>query len=427
MPALACRPPGSDPEEVPKDLLALIATASGSALTRELNSLLVIAAIAAATPLLVGLLRLPVAEVVLMLGFGVLFGPEVLGWIELDAAIDLLAELGLAFLFFAAGLELEKRAVQGRSGKLALTGWLVSAALALVAAGILERLGVITDFLGVAICLTSTALGTLLPILSDKGLIKTPFGNYFMGAGAIGEFGPVLAISLLLSTKSFWMALLSVLLFGAVAFIFAKAPTLLRTNRVMSVIERGQETSAQTAVRLTALLLVALLAIAEDFGLDVVLGAFIAGIITKQLVPANEQSGLQTKVEGIAFGVFIPIFFIVSGARLDISSILANPSLLFVFLVLLLIVRGVPQFFLYRRAIPNAKERAGYSLYVATALPIIVAVTSVELASGIMEPSVAAALVGAGALSVLVFPLIAQRLMPKGSDSQEDERNAATA
>ncbi len=409
------------------DLVAVMATASSSDLTRELNSLLVIAAIAAATPLLVGLLRLPVAEVVLMLAFGVLFGPEVLGWIELDAAIDLLAELGLAFLFFAAGLELEKRAVQGRSGKLALTGWLVSAALALVAAGILERLGVIDDFLGVAICLTSTALGTLLPILSDKGLIKTPFGNYFMGAGAIGEFGPVLAISLLLSTKSFWMALLSVALFAAVAFIFAKAPTLLRTNRVVAVIERGQETSAQTAVRLTALLLVALLAIAEDFGLDVVLGAFIAGIITKQLVPADEQSGLQRKVEGIAFGVFIPIFFIVSGARLDISSILANPSLLLVFLVLFFIVRGVPQFFLYRRAIPQAKERAGFSLYVATALPIIVAVTSVELASGIMRPSVAAALVGAGALSVLVFPLIAQALVPRRTQNQDDERSAATA
>jgi Kef-type K+ transport system membrane component KefB len=409
------------------DLVAAVATASSSDLTRELNSLLVIAAIAAATPLLVGLLRLPVAEVVLMLAFGVIFGPEVLGWIELDDAIDLLAELGLAFLFFAAGLELEKRAVEGRSGKLALTGWLVSAALALVSAGILQRLGVIDDFLGVAICLTSTALGTLLPILSDKGLLKTPFGNYFMGAGAIGEFGPVLAISLLLSTKSFWLALLSVALFAAVAFVFAKAPTLLRTNRVMAVIERGQETSAQTAVRLTALLLVALLAIAEDFGLDVVLGAFIAGIITKQLVPTSEQSVLQTKVEGIAFGIFIPIFFIVSGARLDISSILANPSLLFVFLVLLLVIRGIPQFFLYRRAIPNAKERAGFSLYVATALPIIVAVTSVELASGFMDPSVAAALVGAGALSVLVFPLVAQRLLPKRSDSQEDERSDATA
>ncbi|MFZ4510767.1 MAG: cation:proton antiporter [Candidatus Nanopelagicales bacterium] len=409
------------------DLVAVMATASSSDLTQELNSLLVIAAIAAATPLLVGLLRLPVAEVVLMLAFGVIFGPEVLGWIELDDAIDLLAELGLAFLFFAAGLELEKRAVEGRSGKLALTGWLVSAALALVAAGILQRLGVIDDFLGVAICLTSTALGTLLPILSDKGLLKTPFGNYFMGAGAIGEFGPVLAISLLLSTKSFWMALLSVVLFAAVALLFAKVPTLLRTNRVVAVIERGQETSAQTAVRLTALLLVALLAIAEDFGLDVVLGAFIAGVIIKQLAPADEQRGLQTKVEGIAFGVFIPIFFIVSGARLDISSILANPSLLFVFLALFLVVRGIPQFFLYRRAIPHAKERAGFSLYVATALPIIVAVTSVELGAGIMRPSVAAALVGAGALSVLVFPLVAQTLLPKRSDSQEDERSDATA
>jgi Kef-type K+ transport system membrane component KefB len=409
------------------DLVAIMATASSSDLQTELYSLLVIAAIAAATPLLVGLFRLPVAEVVLMLGFGILFGPEVLGWIQLDEAIDLLAELGLAFLFFAAGLELEKHAIQGRSGKLALTGWLVSAALALIAAGILEATGIITDFLGVAICLTSTALGTLLPVLRDKGLLKTPFGTYFMGAGAIGEFGPVLAISLLLTTKSFGMAVLSVVIFAGFALIFSKIPQWLRTDRIINVIERGQETSAQTAVRLTALLLVALLAVAEGLGLDVVLGAFIAGIIVRQISPAREEGALQTKVEGIAFGVFIPIFFIVSGARLDIESIIANPSLLLIFFVLLLIVRGVPQFFLYRRAIPEAKPRAGYSLYVATALPIIVAVTSVELGAGLMSPPVAAALVGAGALSVLVFPLIAQALVPKQAPTQDDERSAATA
>lgn len=409
------------------DLVAVMATASESDLKTELYSLLVIAAIAAATPLIVGLLRLPVAEVVLMLGFGILFGPEVLGWIQLDEAIDLLAELGLAFLFFAAGLELEKHAIRGRSGKLALTGWLVSAALALAVTAVLEVTGIVDDFLGVAICLTSTALGTLLPVLRDKGLLKTPFGTYFMGAGAIGEFGPVLAISLLLTTKSFGLALLSVLLFGAIALLFAKIPQWFRTDKILNVIERGQETSSQTAVRLTALLLVALLAVAEGFGLDVVLGAFIAGIIIKQLAPANEEAVLQKKVEGIAFGVFIPIFFIVSGARLDVDSIIANPSLLLIFFVLLLIVRGVPQFFIYRRAIPQAKERAGYSLYVATALPIIVAVTSVELGAGLMSTSVAAALVGAGALSVLVFPLIAQALVPKQQPAQEDERNAATA
>ena len=409
------------------DQAAVMGLAATSDLETELYSLLVIAAIAAATPLLVGLLRLPVAEVVLMLGFGVLFGPELLGWIQLDEAIDLLAELGLAFLFFAAGLELEKHAIRGRSGKLALVGWIVSAALALIVTGLLDAAGIVDDFLGVAICLTSTALGTLLPVLRDKGLLKTPFGTYFMGAGAIGEFGPVLAISLLLTTKSFGLALLSVLLFGAVALAFAKIPHWLRTDRVLNVIERGQETSSQTAVRLTALLLVALLAVAEGFGLDVVLGAFIAGIIIKQLSPANEEAVLQKKVEGIAFGVFIPIFFIVSGARLDVDSIVENPSLLLIFFVLLLVVRGIPQFFIYRRAIPQAKERAGYSLYVATALPIIVAVTSVELGAELMSPSIAAALVGAGALSVLVFPLIAQVLLPKQAPTQEDERSAATA
>lgn len=408
------------------DYVAVMAAAADSDLEREIYSLLVIAAIAAATPLIVGLLRLPVAEVVLMLGLGIIFGPEVLGWIQLDEAIDLLAELGLAFLFFAAGLELEKHAIQGRSGKLALLGWGVSAVIALLVAGLLEAAGVIDDFLGVAICLTSTALGTLLPILRDKGLLKSPFGTYFMGAGAIGEFGPVLAISLLLTTKSFGMAVLSLVLFGAFALLFAKIPTLLRTDRILSVIERGQETSAQTVVRLTALLLVALLALAEGFDLDVVLGAFIAGIIIRQLIPAHQEGVLQTKVEGIAFGVFIPIFFIVSGARLDIESILANPSPLLIFFILLLVVRGVPQFFLYRRAIPDTKERAGFSLYVATALPIIVAVTTVQLSAGVMSSATAAALVGAGALSVLVFPLLAQVLVRKRSEPQE-ERNAATA
>ena len=179
-------------------------------------------------------------------------------------------------------------------------------------------------------------------------------------------------------------------------------------------------------VRLTALLLVALLALAEGFDLDVVLGAFIAGIIIRQLIPAHQEGVLQTKVEGIAFGVFIPIFFIVSGARLDIESILANPSPLLIFFILLLVVRGVPQFFLYRRAIPDTKERAGFSLYVATALPIIVAVTTVQLSAGVMSSATAAALVGAGALSVLVFPLLAQVLVRKRSEPQE-ERNAATA
>ncbi len=390
-------------------------------ISQGIYSLLVIAAIAAAVPLIVGLLRLPIAEVVLLLAGGVIFGPSGLGWIHLDEAILLFSEIGLAFLFFAAGLELEKHAIRGRSGKLALVGWIATVALACLAAGLLEYLGIIRDFLGVAIALTSTALGTLLPILRDKGLLKTPFGTYFMGAGAIGEFGPILAISILLTTANPAMGLVAVALFTVVALAFAKVPGWLKSERVLTVIDRGHGTSSQTAIRLTVLLLLGLVATAEVFGLDVALGAFVAGVILKLFASEGEGTVLETKLIGVAFGVFIPLFFVVSGAKLDIQSIIENPQLLVIFTVLLLLVRGVPQFIIYRRAIPQAGQRAQFSLYVATALPIIVAVTTIQVDNATMSPQVGAALVGAGALSVLIFPLLGQglgrRAQPERSDA----------
>lgn len=403
----------------------MLAFSGGFDLSDELYSLVVIFAIAALVPIVVGLLRLAVAEVVILIAAGIIFGPSVLGWIQLNESISLLSEIGMAFLFFAAGLELEKHAVRGRSGKLAAIGWLVSVALACLAAGILEWLGIIRDFLGVAIALTSTALGTLLPILRDKGLLKTPFGTYFMGAGAIGEFGPILAMSILLTTKSPAMGVVTIALFAAISLAFVKIPAWLKTDRLIDVIDRGQETSSQTAVRLTVLLLLALVALAEFFGLDVALGAFVAGVVLKIFASDGEGTVLQTKLQGLAFGIFIPLFFVVSGAKLDIASIIENPKLLILFTILLLVVRGIPQFFIYRNAIPETQQRARFSLYVATALPIIVAVTGVQVDDGIMKPEVGAALVGAGALSVLIFPLVAQFLGPK--TAPQEERSAATA
>lgn len=393
--------------------------------SQGIYSLLVIAAIAAAVPLIVGLLRLPIAEVVLLLAGGIVFGPSGLGWIQLDETILLFSEIGLAFLFFAAGLELEKHAIRGRSGKLALIGWITTVVLACLAAALLEYLSIIRDFLGVAIALTSTALGTLLPILRDKGLLKTPFGTYFMGAGAIGEFGPILAISILLTTANPAMGFVAVALFAVVALAFAKVPGWLKSEQVVSIIDRGHGTSSQTAIRLTVLLLLGLVATAELFGLDVALGAFVAGVILKLFATKSEENLLQTKLTGVAFGVFIPLFFIVSGAKLDIRSILEYPQLLTVFTVLLLLVRGVPQFVIYRRAIPQAGRRAQFSLYVATALPIIVAVTTIQVDNGTMKSQVGAALVGAGALSVLIFPLLGQFLGRRVS-AQPERSDAIT-
>ena len=398
-------------------------------MSEEFRSLVVIAAIAAFVPLLVGLFRIRVAEVVLLLAGGVVFGPEVIGWITVDSSIELLSELGLGLLFFLAGLELEARAVRGESGKLAAIGWGVSLLLAAAFSFALSLSGAVHDTLGVAIALTSTALGTLLPILRDSGQLNTRFGTFFMGAGAWGEFGPIIAISVLLGTQSSFVALISLGAFGLVAFGLATLPARLAGDRVRAILERGHHTSSQTALRFTMLLLITLLALASDFGLDVVLGAFVAGIIVRRFSPPSEESSLQTKMEAIGFGFLIPLFFVVSGANLDIISIIQSPGRLVLFFVLLLVVRGIPQFFIYRKAIPAPRQRGRFALLVATALPIIVAVTSIEVDAGIMDPRNAAALVGAGALSVLVFPLVGTWLVrnevPDEESIPDDQDRAA--
>jgi Kef-type K+ transport system membrane component KefB len=178
------------------------------------------------------------------------------------------------------------------------------------------------------------------------------------------------------------------------------------TERVSAIVERGHQTSSQTAVRWTVVLLLFLLGLAAWFGLDAVLGAFVAGVILRRYAPPGAGNKLAPKIEAIGFGFFIPLFFVVSGAKLDIDSIAKNPGRLIVFFVLLLVVRGVPQYVLYRFALPDARERIQFTLYVATALPILVAITGLEVEQGAMLAENAAALVGAGALSVLVFPLL---------------------
>ena len=396
-------------------------------MNEEFRSLVVIAAIAAFVPLMVGLFRIKVAEVVLLLGAGIVFGPEVVGWITVDDSIELLSQLGLGLLFFLAGMELEERAVRGESGRLAAVGWFLSLAVAAAAAILMTTTGAIHDTLGVAIALTSTALGTLLPILRDRGELGTRFGTLFMGAGAWGEFGPIVAISVLLSTKSSFVALLSLIGFGLVSLVLATLPRRLAGDRVRDILAAGHRTSSQTALRFTMLLLITLLALAGTFGLDVVLGAFIAGIIVRRFSPPSEESALQVRIEAIGFGFLIPLFFVVSGANLDIVSIIENPLPMLRFFAYMLLARGVVQYLLYRRAIPDRRERARFSLLVATGLPIIVAVTSIEVEAGIMIESNAAALVGAGALSVLVFPLLGTWLTRNQPPVAVHERAVYTA
>lgn len=392
----------------------------------ELNSLLVIMAVAVVVPLLIRFLRLPIAEVVLLILAGVLFGPEALDLITVDAAIDLIGQLGLGFLFFLAGFELDRRVLRGQIGRISALAWGVSLVAAILASLGLTALGAVDETIGFAIVLTSTALGTLLPVFRDNGELTTPFGRLFMGAGAWGEFGPIVAISLFLSTRNAFAAVISLLAFALVAFVFSHVPGLIKSRYLNEYLVGSVNTSYQTAVRVTVLLLVALLALAEGFGLDIVMGAFIAGVILRRYLPEAEESVLQSKIEGIAFGLFIPAFFILSGVGLDVASIVDNPWPMLVVFALLLVIRGLPTFFLYRGVLPEIRERTRFTLYVSTALPIIVAVTSVQVSAGLMSTNDAAELVAAGTLSVMVFPLIAQLLRRRKDDHAED-RDPATA
>jgi Kef-type K+ transport system membrane component KefB len=381
--------------------------------------------IAVVVPIIISLFRLPVAEVVLLILAGIVVGPQVLDLVTVDAAITLIGDLGLGFLFFLAGLELDQRVLRGRVGKLSATAWTTTLVLAVAVAYGLMAMGAVDDAVGFAIVLTSTALGTLLPVLRDSGDLDTPFGRMFMGAGAWGEFGPVVALSVFLSTRNAFTAVLSLAAFGIIALLLSRIPRLLTNKWMREYLLGSIRTSSQTAVRVTLLLLITLLALAEGFGLDIVMGAFIGGVILRRYLPQAEEGVLQGKLEGLAFGLFIPIFFILSGVGLDIASILSNPFPMLIVFVLFLVVRGLPTFVLYRKDVPNVRERTRLTLYVSTALPIIVAVTSIQVSSGLMSSNDAAELVAAGVLSVMVFPLIAGFLKPRDKDRQD--RSSATA
>jgi Kef-type K+ transport system membrane component KefB len=370
-----------------------------------LETLLVATAVAAAAPLLVAWLPGPrIPQVVVLLAGGVLIGPQGLGWAD-RPAIDLLSNVGLGFLFLLAGYELDLRLFGERPGRLAIVSWLVTVVLATATVGVLSAAGLVRAFVPVALGLTTTALGTLLPILHDNDMLGGRFGRYLMAAGAVGELFPIFAIALFLGASSKFVALASLAAVGVLAAVLSLAPRLVRGTRLGQILHEGEGSTSQTTVRLTVLLLLLLLVVAEEFGLDVVLGAFLAGIVLRRWAPGDVHA-LEGKLDALGYGFFIPLFFVASGMSLDIRSIAEAPLRLVAFFVLLLAVRGVPALILYRRDLP-AVQRVELMFLTATALPLLVALAEIGLRNGTMLRENAAALVGAGALSVLVFPMVA--------------------
>lgn len=364
-------------------------------------------------------LRIPV--VVFELVLGIIVGPSLLGWAQPNEFVHLLSELGLAMLFFVAGTEIEFASLRGRTGKGAIAGWLISVVVG-TALGWIVAPGEGAVVIGIA--LASTALGTLLPILRDAGEMRTPFGRAIGALGAVGEFGPLVAISVLLGGRNPGLATIVLavfLLIAAAAIVYAlRAPQ----GRLHAFVTTTLHTSGQFAVRVVMLILLGLVTLSLLLDLDILLGAFAAGIVWRLLMrdaDPHAQEAVESKVEALAFGFLVPLFFIYTGITFDLAALLADPILLAmvpVALLVLLVVRGLPSL-LAAPAGAGGRERVSIVLMGATGLPIIVAVTAIGVAQGLLTSGMAAVLVGAGMLSVLLFPLIAMSLRGQTAASEE--------
>ncbi len=312
----------------------------------EIASSLAVLLVAAAAPLIVALLPGRVPQVVVLLVGGVLIGPQVLGVADRDS-IALFATMGLGYLFLLAGCVVEPSLLRERPGKLAVMAWGITVALALAIVGGLEAAGFVRAFLPVSLALTTTALGTLIPILRDHDMLGGRFGRYMFAGGAVGEMGPVLAIALFLGAYDTWVELLGIATVSGIAFVVAKVPDLIHDTRVGRAIAAGQNATSQTTLRLTAALLVGLILVADRFGIDVVLGAFFAGMVLRRWGPSDADA-LEGKLDAVGYGIFIPVFFVASGISLYVASMLDAPQRVLVFVVLLLAVRGAPALLVYR-------------------------------------------------------------------------------
>jgi Kef-type K+ transport system membrane component KefB len=381
-------------------------------MTPSLDNLLLILTVAFAVPFMLGLFpRLLLPSVVLEIIAGVVIGPSVLGLVEVDQTVEVVALIGLAFVLFLGGLEIEFGKLRGRVLRLTLLGFALSFAIAVLVSVGLEAAGLVDTPLLIAIILCATSLGVLIPVLKDAGQISSTFGQLIIGAATVADFGAIILLTIFFSgeggTGSTLLLLGSLLVLAAVIFAVARGAE--RSMRIRDDLVRLQDTTAQIRIRAALALFVGFAAAAEALGLEVILGAFIAGAVIS-LVDRDEvmtHPDFRRKLEAVGFGFFIPAFFVTSGVRFDLEALTGSASSVLmvpIFLAALVAARGLPAL-VYRGAI-DGRHTVIAGLMQATSLPFIVAATAIGLELGLIDAAGSAALIGAGLLSVLMFPLI---------------------
>ncbi|HEY8058625.1 MAG TPA: cation:proton antiporter [Acidimicrobiales bacterium] len=389
------------------------------------TDLALVMAVAFVTPLVLGLLpRSPVPSVVVEVLLGIIVGPSVLGWVEADEVVRIVAVVGLAFLLFLAGLELDLRHLQGPVLRRGLSGFALSLGLALLAGLVLDAAGLVDDPLLAATILTATSLGLVIGVLKETGQSATPTGQLIIAGASIGDVAAIVLLSVLFSADGSGTGAQVVLLAeyaGLVTAIGVLIAVAGRSHRLGTALVHLQDTTAEIRVRGAVLLVVVLVVLAEHFGLETILGAFIAGAVVGVIDrdEAMTHPQFRVKLEAIGYGFLVPVFFVSSGVVFDLDALLDDPSTLAlvpVFLVCLLVVRGIPA--VVYRPITGARGAVAAGLLQATSLPFIVAATMIGVELGAIDPGTAAAFVAAGLLSALLFPALAVALLGRSTDEE---------
>jgi Kef-type K+ transport system membrane component KefB len=384
------------------------------------TNLLLVVAVAFAAPFVLGLaprFRLP--SIVLEIVAGIIIGPSLLGWVEVDDPVEVLNLIGLAFLLFLAGLEIDFGQLRGRLLRVSAAGYAVSFAIAIAVGLTLKAGDLIETPLLVAIILASTSLGVIIPVLKDAGEVSTKFGQLVIAGATIADFAAIFLLSIFFSgeggTGATIILLVSFLLLAVVAYFALLGAE--RSVRISQELIRLQDTTAQIRIRGAVVLMIAFVALADTLGLEVILGAFAAGAILTLLDQDQAMTHplFRRKLEAIGFGVFIPVFFVTTGVNFDLDALFASMKaavMIPIFLAALLAVRGVPAVLLYRRLV-DGQRAAIAGLLQATSLPFIVAATAIGVDLGLVGEAEAAALIAAGLLSVVIFPILGLTLLKR--------------
>jgi Kef-type K+ transport system membrane component KefB len=381
-------------------------------------NLLAVAAVALAAPLLLGLFpRLRLPGVVVEIVAGIVIGPAGLGWVRADLPVQVLAILGLAFLLFLAGMDIDLERLRGSALRLAGTGFALSALLALLVGYGAFAAGLVRSPLLIGIILLATSLGLVVPVLKDAGEASTPFGQLVIAAASLADFGAVILLSLFFSREASSPLSKLILLAGfavVVVLVVVGVRRLERLTRLSMLLVRLQDTTAEIRVRASIVLLIAFTALAQRLGLETILAAFLAGAALRLIDRDQFQThpNFPVKLEAIGYGFLIPVFFVSSGLQFDLHALVSSPSSLLrlpLFVIALLAVRGLPAL-IYRDLITGRRLVAA-GLLQATSLPFIVAATTIGLDLRLISAATGAALVGAGLVSVIAFPAVALMLL----------------